>query len=381
MSTSSRTTGSSRRRVLVSGGPPPRYTIDLSRPPRERHSEICRDFKEEMWELTGLFDSILELIGPPKLLHFLAKLGLRRVRDQEENEEIKGISRASGIPVHLIVAYNSFLDILSGCASGGVKEAQTERMLHFRGLDWGMEPLRAMVIQVEYMRDGKVVARAVTYAGYVGALTGVREGLSVSLNYRSRCMSLRSVYAHRWHQLCVLLGRRRSISSELRHVLLSPAPTPALSTLGHRFKSLPASPCYLTFCSPTSVMTIEKDLKDARIRVSSDFLAVTNHDVVMEGLDEESYNRLLQENGVIDELLEDSVERKECLVSMWRGRQERGKRDGASLEQVKQWLRTYPVRNECTHFSCIMDPSRPGGGIRWAETFDGIIPQDIDDTE
>ncbi|KAH6907663.1 beta subunit of N-acylethanolamine-hydrolyzing acid amidase-domain-containing protein [Coprinopsis sp. MPI-PUGE-AT-0042] len=348
MSTSSRSTGSSRRRVLVSGGPPPRYTIDLSRPPRERHSEICRDFKEEMWELTGLFDSILELIGPPKLLHFLAKLGLRRVRDQEENEEIKGISRASGIPVHLIVAYNSFLDILSGCASGGVKEAQTERMLHFRGLDWGMEPLRAMVIQVEYIRDGKVIARAVTYAGYVGALNRGKEAFHFQRT--APCFAVPSPYTRPFDP-------------------------------GHRFKSLPASPCYLTFCSPTSVMTIEKDLKDARIRVSSDFLAVTNHDIAMEGLDEESYNRLLQENGVIGELLEDSVERKECLVSMWRGRQERGKRDGASLEQVKRWLRTYPVRNECTHFSCIMDPSRPGGGIRWAETFDGIIPQDIDDTE
>jgi hypothetical protein len=148
-----------------------------------------------MRELTWLFDYVLELIGPPKLLHFLAKLGLRNVHDKEENEEIKGIAEASGVPLHFIVAYNSFLDILSGCASGGVKEAKTGRMLHFRGLDWGMEALRDMVIQVEYVRDGKVIARsvtffkyrhvrgrrspwtiyrAVTYAGYVGALTGVR---------------------------------------------------------------------------------------------------------------------------------------------------------------------------------------------------------------
>jgi hypothetical protein len=194
-------------------------------------------------------------------------------------------------------------------------------------------------------------------------------------------MSAKNVYAHRWHQLWVLLGRRRSISSELRRVLLSPRPTPTLQTLADCFKSLPTSPCYLTFCAPTSVMTIEKDLDDARITSSSDFLAVTNHDVAMEGLDEDTYSGMVKAHGAMDGLLEDSCERKQCLVDMWTERQQRGIYEGATLEQVKRWLRTYPVRNECTHFSCIMDPSRPGGGLRWVETFDGIVNQEAEDND
>lgn len=107
-----------------------------------------------------------------------------------------------------VVAYNTFLDLFSGCASGGVRtrvptslssrfgddeNAESSRkaawrkaaksskvelneatMVHFRNLDWGMPVLRDLLIRVEYTREGRVVARAVTYVGYVGVLTGVR---------------------------------------------------------------------------------------------------------------------------------------------------------------------------------------------------------------
>lgn len=52
-------------------------------------------------------------------------------------------------------------------------------MLHFRTLDWGMDPLRSVLVQLEFVRSKsedpeKAIARTVTYAGFVGALTGVR---------------------------------------------------------------------------------------------------------------------------------------------------------------------------------------------------------------
>jgi len=56
---------------------------------------------------------------------------------------------------------------------------EEERMLHFRTLDWGMDPLRSVLVVLEFVRSKseepeKVIARAVTYAGFVGVLTGVR---------------------------------------------------------------------------------------------------------------------------------------------------------------------------------------------------------------
>lgn len=59
------------------------------------------------------------------------------------------------------------------------KSPEEERMLHFRTLDWGMDSLRSVLVELEFVRSEsedpeKVVARTVTYAGFVGVLSGVR---------------------------------------------------------------------------------------------------------------------------------------------------------------------------------------------------------------
>lgn len=90
-----------------------------------------------------------------------------------------------------MIALNVILDSLLGCTSGAVKTAvkrdaktmggedEEARMIHFRTLDWGMDPLRDVLVTLEFVRSDsekpdEVVARSVTYAGFVGVLTGVR---------------------------------------------------------------------------------------------------------------------------------------------------------------------------------------------------------------
>jgi len=203
-------------------------------------------------------------------LHFLdfssswLNVFLTRVHSSEETEEIYGISEVTGVERHLVIAYNTFLDLFSGCVSGGVrvsnagKDGRKNGIVHFRGLDWDMEPLRKMIICVEYVHAGEIVARAVTYAGYIGTLTGVRQGLSISLNYRATIKSSSSTFAHRLHQLSLLLGRSPSISSQLRSILLAPGPAPTLADLASSLSKTTSSPCYLTFCSPDGVLLVER---------------------------------------------------------------------------------------------------------------------------
>jgi hypothetical protein len=52
-------------------------------------------------------------------------------------------------------------------------------MMHFRTLDWGMDGLRDVLVVLEFVRSEsetpeKVLYRTVSYAGFVGVLTGVR---------------------------------------------------------------------------------------------------------------------------------------------------------------------------------------------------------------
>ncbi|KAJ7460731.1 beta subunit of N-acylethanolamine-hydrolyzing acid amidase-domain-containing protein [Mycena latifolia] len=365
-------------RRLTSPSDPPTYRVDLSAPPGERYREICSDFKPYLADIVPIYDDLLELTATPRLLNFLAKSLLRRVHSSEETKEIRGISKLTGVPLHLVVAFNTFLDLFSGCSSGGarVTDAGTGHasgVVHFRGLDWEMEPLRKLIICVDYVRDGHVVARAVTYAGYVGVLTGVRSGLSLSLNYRPRLDSPSSVLAHRLHQTALLLGFRPSIPSILRAILLSPAPPRSLADLAKDLPRTPSTPCYLTFCTPADILVLEKDLVSAVARTSPNFLAVTNHDVRMEQLEPEGWRALLRQAHVPggDAIVDDSIERKQCVSQIWA-------RNGAGLtvQDVARQMEVRPVLNECTHFSCVMDPAVAGGGLLWVMAYEERIDMD-----
>jgi hypothetical protein len=166
---------------------PPTYDIDLSLPPEERYVKLAKDFASDIQELVGIFDEVLTLVRLPissKHLKRVSKLLLRRIHDSEQQAELEGISKATGVDMYLLVAFNVLLDLFMGCTSGGVRvtdgPGKPTKMIHFRMLDWGMDALRRVVVQLNFVFDGQVVARSVTYAGFVGVITGVRYASSCS---------------------------------------------------------------------------------------------------------------------------------------------------------------------------------------------------------
>ena len=204
----------------------PRYVIDLAIKPRDRYLQLATAYKDKVQHLTGLFNDLLRDLGLALGLHgFInrtARLLLRRLKSSEETEEIRGISHVTGVPMYLLVSLNVFLDLLMGCTSGGIKtqssvEGQSTRMLHFRTLDWGMDPLRSVIVQLDFINSktsaDKVLSSSITYVGFVGVLTGVRQYLSLSLNFRGihNAQAFRDRFRFRFHHLLVLLGHRQSI--------------------------------------------------------------------------------------------------------------------------------------------------------------------------
>ncbi|KAE9405277.1 hypothetical protein BT96DRAFT_963931 [Gymnopus androsaceus JB14] len=316
---------------LRSSAEPPVYRVDLSLPPGQRYTQICTDLKPELACLRTLGDEIIYLITPfPKLLNFFAPRILRRLLSREQHKEIIGISKASGIPIHVLVAFNTLLDLFCACTSGGVR-------FTFRTLDWEMDPLRRLTICVEYVREGRVIARALTYAGHVGVLTGVRTGLSISLELP---------LPYYWHLFSVIRGRRPSITSRLRDILLSSQLVPSLEDL-----------------AATTVMVVEKDFKTLTKRVSDEFLVATNHDVEMEHWSDDNW----KEADALREMFVESSGRMQCVMRLW------GSRSGEAprVEDVVQEVEAEPMySDELTHYSCVMDPSVEGGGILWAKVYE-----------
>lgn len=206
------------------------------------------------------------------------------------------------------------------------------------------------------------------------------------MNYRARLSASRDLLKNRWHQLLVLLGIRPSIPSRLRDLLLSGSVSPTLAEIRSLMSKSPISPCYLTFCTPEEVMVIEQDLTNPVVETSSSFLAVTNHDRHVESWSQDKWQELLEEDmksTSIDQLgisgiLKDSIERRTCVEQFWgadstsnvvsSGKKSRSK-PHVEIADIQYWMQTYPIRNEATHFSCIMDPSATGGGVVWVKSY------------
>lgn len=91
----------------------------------------------------------------------------------------------------------------------------------------------------------------------------------------------------------------------------------------------------------------------------------------MEESSEEELAQLLHERGVSEEAIEDirhadSVRRKKYMM---RKSGDPSWREERSLSQIKEWLEEKPVKNEYTHYSCIMDPSAEAGGLVWVQRY------------
>jgi hypothetical protein len=374
---------------------PPSYTIDLSLLPECRYLELVSDFKDEISQLVGLFDEVaanflfawgVSNVVSISMVKRLAGLLLRRVYSDEQTRELRGISSTTGVDMYLLVAFNVVLDLMMGCSSGGVRISEG-RMVHFRTLDWGMDALRRVVVQLDFVRreGGPVVATSVTYAGFVGVLTGVRQGLSASLNFRGLHNDSESRVAnarYTLHQILVLLGVRPSIGCLMREMILPSKAgkkwalkwripnMPTIEWLSNTLPSVPTTACYLIFCTGRETLLVEKDRITAVTSTSKAFLAATNHDVEHEedsGMEAMNSQRLVTTG--MQEIISESVDRKGCLEACYR--KTRGFAPAGGLMQtngvvqargvvqmadVQNWLRTYPIVNECTHYAVIMDP-------------------------
>lgn len=226
-----------------------------------------------------------------------------------------------------------------GCTSGAALTKQPHdtdaKMLHFRTLDWDMDELRWLIVKLEYVRGSEsntVIATSVTYVGFVGVLTGVRRGLSISLNFRPNHNPGRFLANYRFYgsHLLVLLGMRRSISSFLRKYILSPdldhiqsqswldrilkqkkSRIPSKTTLDWIAENLPRVPttaAYLIMCDGNSAIVFEKDHRSAVIQRSSSFVVATNSDIAKVSLAGQKEEAVEYDKGHDDRMIEASNE-------------------------------------------------------------------------
>ncbi|KAL2403913.1 hypothetical protein ABEF95_004396 [Exophiala dermatitidis] len=389
----------------------PKFTIDLSLPPEDRYKALAEAYKSQLQGLTGLFNDLLRDLGLPIHYHGLvnraARLLLRGVHSPIENAELRGIAEVTGVPMYLLVSFNVILDLLMGCTSGAVRCLEKgqppfeAKMLHFRTLDWTMDPLRSVIVQLEFIRTksanpSEVLARSITYVGFVGFLTGVRKGLSLSLNFRAvhNASTKRGHFEFYFHHLLVLLGYRQSISSLLRSYMISESEDRdqprTLAEISQDVDSRRTTAAYMIFSDGVWTIVIEKDHKTAKVRRSDTFIAITNHDVENHNGGSASITPAADEVGNhskgvaagLHDLLDESRDRLACISSKWEAHvqkaQQQTKRKTTDAGHIATdvaitqgrlitWLSAWPTSNEYTHFAAVLDPAT--GDVVWTRAY------------
>jgi len=100
--------------------------------------------------------------------------------------EIKKFAEVFDIPVGAAVLLNLFYELEAGCTSIVAQDVYG-KITHGRNLDFDMAPvLRKLVVQLKFQKGGKTIYSGISYAGYVGVLTGLKQGaFAVTVNQRN----------------------------------------------------------------------------------------------------------------------------------------------------------------------------------------------------
>ncbi|KAL4230413.1 N-acylsphingosine amidohydrolase (acid ceramidase) [Mactra antiquata] len=180
----------------------PEYTINLDDPPSQRWNKVASDKRNEMRNILEAFKSFISEFGEfaSAVIYYIDLLGpgIIDIIPQPYQDELKGISNVTGIELGEVILYNIFYEIFTVCTSV-IAENTAGELYHARNLDFGLfmgwdvknrtwsitEKLRPAIVNIKWMKNGKLLYKSVNYVGYVGILTGISPGrFTLSMNER-----------------------------------------------------------------------------------------------------------------------------------------------------------------------------------------------------
>jgi hypothetical protein len=258
---------------------PKTFIINLNEKPENRWNEVIRHNKNNFRFILNEINSILATMGK------MANNGLwfcgmfNYFGSIMYKKELEGISRESGIPMKKLILMQICYEMFSACTSCVFKDKKG-KLVHFRTMDWEMDFLKDLTVNVEFVRDGKTIFKGVTWAGYVGIATGMSAtgGYSVALNYRRSDGTLLGNFLR-----TILM--KWPISYLVRYVLENELDYKQTKKVLSTYKLI--SPCYITLCSgqKEGACVIVRDCgKTVRIRELGDqkYIVQTNCDNMMD---------------------------------------------------------------------------------------------------
>jgi hypothetical protein len=198
-------------------------------------------------------------------------------------------------------------------------------------MDWDINFLRDLTIELEYMKNNESIAIVTTWVGYIGVLTGVSiNKYSISINSR------KSNYAF-WSNLYRTINMCYPISFIIREVFENKM---NYKEMCQKLESVYLiSPCYITICSPlkTESKIIIRDVYYTETELFGEKLIQTNID---------------SENDTSQNILYSSER-----IALTKKLLNNNNNNFESNEDLLNTLNKYPIINEETVYITLLDPT------------------------
>jgi N-acylethanolamine-hydrolysing acid amidase len=160
--------------------------VNLDLPPEQRWVEPLQPFIATFNEILSIIDKLLPATTPK--LDALGTL-IAGFLGQPYQDEMKGVAKALNTSLGIVAIVNLGYEVSAFCTSI-VAQATDGSVYHARNLDFGegmgfTDILRNLTFEVDFQSGGVTQYSCVTYASFVGCLTGVRpSGWAVTVNTR-----------------------------------------------------------------------------------------------------------------------------------------------------------------------------------------------------
>jgi N-acylethanolamine-hydrolysing acid amidase len=157
------------------------YTISLDSKPYDRWTKVICDHKIQIIKIYEQLENLHSTVFANLLGHVI-NLGSYMDKIMYK-EELQYISDETKIPFEKVVLLQLLYELSAACTS--VIYCDGDVPIHIRTMDWPLDELKNMTIQVNFTRNNKIVYSGISWAGYVGLMTAMKPNIcSISLNYR-----------------------------------------------------------------------------------------------------------------------------------------------------------------------------------------------------
>lgn len=221
----------------------PKFVVDLDKPPSERWNDILDKYQDKFAKINKEFDKIFKMY--PTYLLWIAKTLISCYKWTNSimyYDELESISKKTNIEFEKLLLMQLCYEFCSACTC--VVTKVKGEYTFYRTLDWPLDFMKDITIQVNFVRGKKIVFTGITWVGYVGILTGFTGKYAVAVNYR-RTTNNSNIWS-------ILGNIKKIITLDWPVGYLVRCLLENRMTFNHAYKYLMhtnlISPCYITMC-------------------------------------------------------------------------------------------------------------------------------------